>query len=482
MRVYEIAKEVGIPNKDLLAKIRALGLEVNNHMSSLDADASRASSGPSRRRKRPQSVTRPRPSRPPSRRTVLRRRSSKAGRGGEGGETRSRATCHAVECDAHRRHAAPPPAIGSSVVADGAGRAVVDGRRRRTAGGEADAAARAKSSHDDTRRTARATWRSGSSGSSPEKPTVAPVQVRVKSEPDAKVTPRPSGRGRRAPPARAGDTSTDAAGGRPHATPPAPVAAAPAPAPPAPAAGSRVARRRARRSAVRRPRSRVIINEPARDGGSRGQRNIAPHRWSSIATIGVPSRRRRPPAVRVVRQRDPEPRSTVIDMPVPQAVQDFTDGPRARGESVRPSASRPRPELQRARARHRCARVRIPSPDRRSAAGRRASAPRSVASGGRYDHQPAAAHQDHRAHAARSAVAPPASARVRSAVASRSSSSAPVAVARVARADRGPISVARSCPSARRASRPSSPPRPSTSASSASRTPSSSPTSPATWA
>src|SRR5215216_780887 len=38
MRVYEIAKEVGIPNKDLLAKIRALGLEVNNHMSSLDAD------------------------------------------------------------------------------------------------------------------------------------------------------------------------------------------------------------------------------------------------------------------------------------------------------------------------------------------------------------------------------------------------------------------------------------------------------------
>lgn len=35
MRVYEIAKEVGIPNKDLLVKIRALGLEVNNHMSSL---------------------------------------------------------------------------------------------------------------------------------------------------------------------------------------------------------------------------------------------------------------------------------------------------------------------------------------------------------------------------------------------------------------------------------------------------------------
>ncbi len=38
MRVYEIAKEIGIPNKDLITKIRALGLEVNNHMSSLDAD------------------------------------------------------------------------------------------------------------------------------------------------------------------------------------------------------------------------------------------------------------------------------------------------------------------------------------------------------------------------------------------------------------------------------------------------------------
>ena len=38
MRVYEIAKEIGIPNKDLIAKIRALGLEVNNHMSSLDAN------------------------------------------------------------------------------------------------------------------------------------------------------------------------------------------------------------------------------------------------------------------------------------------------------------------------------------------------------------------------------------------------------------------------------------------------------------
>src|ERR1700753_1751588 len=38
MRGYETAKEVGIPNKDVIANLRALGLEVNNHMSSLDAD------------------------------------------------------------------------------------------------------------------------------------------------------------------------------------------------------------------------------------------------------------------------------------------------------------------------------------------------------------------------------------------------------------------------------------------------------------
>lgn len=39
MRVYEIAKQLKVPNKELIAKIRALGMEVNNHMSSLDMDA-----------------------------------------------------------------------------------------------------------------------------------------------------------------------------------------------------------------------------------------------------------------------------------------------------------------------------------------------------------------------------------------------------------------------------------------------------------
>lgn len=38
LRVYELAKQLGHPNKDLIAKIRALGIEVNNHMTSLDPD------------------------------------------------------------------------------------------------------------------------------------------------------------------------------------------------------------------------------------------------------------------------------------------------------------------------------------------------------------------------------------------------------------------------------------------------------------
>lgn len=75
MRVYEIAREVGIPNKDLLAKIRALGLEVNNHMSSLDAeDVARIKRS---LEKEKQAVGEPQQTQRLSS-TVLRRRSSKA--------------------------------------------------------------------------------------------------------------------------------------------------------------------------------------------------------------------------------------------------------------------------------------------------------------------------------------------------------------------------------------------------------------------
>src|SRR5215208_5962611 len=38
MRVHEIAREMGIPSKDLLAKIHSMGIEAKSHQSSLDAD------------------------------------------------------------------------------------------------------------------------------------------------------------------------------------------------------------------------------------------------------------------------------------------------------------------------------------------------------------------------------------------------------------------------------------------------------------
>src|SRR5262245_4021099 len=38
VRVYEMAKDVGLTNKDLVDKIRALGIEVKNHMSALEPD------------------------------------------------------------------------------------------------------------------------------------------------------------------------------------------------------------------------------------------------------------------------------------------------------------------------------------------------------------------------------------------------------------------------------------------------------------
>ncbi|MBI4509142.1 MAG: translation initiation factor IF-2 [Deltaproteobacteria bacterium] len=38
MRVYEMAKEVGLANKELVAKIRTLGIEIKNHMSALEPE------------------------------------------------------------------------------------------------------------------------------------------------------------------------------------------------------------------------------------------------------------------------------------------------------------------------------------------------------------------------------------------------------------------------------------------------------------
>ena len=87
MRVYEIAKEVGIPNKDLIAKIRALGLEVNNHMSSLDADDVARIKRSLEKEK--SAVAAPQQTKVLSTGTVLRRRSSGDKAAGEGSDERS---------------------------------------------------------------------------------------------------------------------------------------------------------------------------------------------------------------------------------------------------------------------------------------------------------------------------------------------------------------------------------------------------------
>src|SRR5688572_3870643 len=106
MRVYEIAKEVGIPNKDLIAKIRALGLEVNNHMSSLDADDVARIKRSLEKEKA--GVSAPAQTQRLSSGTVLRRRSA-----GDKAETQAPVT---VE----ERHA-PPPIVRRRAVADGSG-------------------------------------------------------------------------------------------------------------------------------------------------------------------------------------------------------------------------------------------------------------------------------------------------------------------------------------------------------------------------
>jgi translation initiation factor IF-2 len=51
VRVYELAKELGLPPKDLVTKIRAMGMDIHNHMSNMDpADVDRVRRGLDRER------------------------------------------------------------------------------------------------------------------------------------------------------------------------------------------------------------------------------------------------------------------------------------------------------------------------------------------------------------------------------------------------------------------------------------------------
>jgi translation initiation factor IF-2 len=108
MRVYEIAKELNVPNKELIAKIRALGLEVNNHMSSLELeDVNRVK----------RSLERERLEKTETKRlssTVLRRRSNQ----GEGGPVRRRAATDAAATIAAGHGASPPDQQAAQDIAE----------------------------------------------------------------------------------------------------------------------------------------------------------------------------------------------------------------------------------------------------------------------------------------------------------------------------------------------------------------------------
>jgi translation initiation factor IF-2 len=111
MRVYEIAREVGLPNKELIAKIRALGLEVNNHMSSLDPDAVARVKRSLERERVENTVTKRLSS------TVLRRRTKGSEEGapvvsreGNGSGAASRAAERQAAAPVVRPAAAQPPA------------------------------------------------------------------------------------------------------------------------------------------------------------------------------------------------------------------------------------------------------------------------------------------------------------------------------------------------------------------------------------
>ena len=118
MRVYEIAKEVGIPNKDLIAKIRALGLEVNNHMSSLDADDVARIKRSLEKEK--QSVAQPQQTqRLATGGAVLRRRSGERpseGAGEERSTEREPVRARTPHAEPERSAPAPAPAAPSTVI------------------------------------------------------------------------------------------------------------------------------------------------------------------------------------------------------------------------------------------------------------------------------------------------------------------------------------------------------------------------------
>ena len=328
MRVYEIAREVGIPNKDLLAKIRALGLEVNNHMSSLDADDVARIKRSLEKERQAATETQRLSS------TVLRRRSSKdadlpptpppaptpPAPSAAAPVVRRRAVVEEpkpapVEPPRAPVRAAPPPPVEAE-------EPEAEEPAWTDEGGDEEIEARP----------------APEPVAAPPAPPPAPVVVASEPAPEpAAISEEP--RTVPTPPVAAPPPSPKPA---PAASRPAPAAAAPVASPAAPApAAARPAPAPAPSEA--KPRSRVIIAGPQMVGRSAaadaGRPAAAPAPSSSGSSAGAPaaapSAPARPSPTVIVRQRE------VQVAPPAATVQDVADTARSRFEA----------ELERARAR-----------------------------------------------------------------------------------------------------------------------------------
>lgn len=334
MRVYEIAKEVGIPNKDLIAKIRALGLEVNNHMSSLDADDVARIKRSLEKEK--QTVAAPQQTKVLSTGTVLRRRSS----GDKAAPSEERSVERPPVAPVAAAPVAAPPVIRRRVVAEEPAAPVpppvVESRPapppvvvRPVEPTPAPVVPRVVEA-------------------APPPPQPAPVAVApVAAPPVVEARPAPT------PVAPPPPVSPSVENGARPVERPAPPAPQPAPVAAAPVAAAPVAARPAAPTApvepppAERPRSRVILTGPqivSRSNGDNGQ--VQTH--AQPAAPVVPPSTQLPP--RVVHPQSTAPVATaaprVAEEPLDARQRFEAELQRARQRTVVQDMRRPRPETQ----------------------------------------------------------------------------------------------------------------------------------------
>ena len=321
-RVYEIAKEVGIPNKDLIAKIRALGLEVNNHMSSLDADDVARIKRSLEKEK--QSVAAPQQTKVLSTGTVLRRRSSGDKAAGDSiGSSQSQTQSEERSTE---RAPVPPAAAAQAPVI-----------RRRVVAEESAApiAVAPAAAAPVVSRTM--TPQPVVSRTMTPQPTPPPRVVEESPPPPKPVAPPP------------------VVEARPAAPPERPIVVERAPTQPQQTAAPRTESDRAPAAAqsdsapAERPRSRVILNGPqivARGGGSNGE-------GTQTQSVGRPAAPTPPPSTtlppRVLNQPPTQPppheaRPAVDEQPGDARTRFEAELQRARQRTVVQDMRRPRPD------------------------------------------------------------------------------------------------------------------------------------------